>query len=152
MCAIWCQYAKGVIEKLTSKQAAKKLKEYVELEVFNNEWTLPVVQIYFDSKLSPRLSIGGNKRQKSYLFILDIRALDKGGQIDLTDWVEETINDGFDFYEYSTNSSQPTVVNKARNGYVSLDFISNLPLKLGDNVETFDKYRQNITISVTITQ
>lgn len=119
---------------------------------FNTDWNLPVIQLYCDSKLAPRLSIGSNKRQKSYLIVIDIRATNKGSQLDLTDWTEETINDGFIFYQYYKNPSQPTETNKVKMGYVSIDFVSNLPLNLGDGADLYDKYRQNITISATIAQ
>jgi hypothetical protein len=117
---------------------------------FSTNWNLPVISCYSDSKSYPRLSIGSNKREKSFLIIIDIRSLDRGSQSDLTNWVEETINEGFTFYEYSPNPVNPTEVTKNACGHVSVDFISNIPLQLGENVELFDKYRQNITLSVTI--
>lgn len=115
---------------------------------FNENWTLPVISIYADSKTSPRLSIGSNKRLKTFLLIIDIRSLDKGSQLDLTEWLEETINDGFVFYEYSPDGSGG--VNKVANGRVAIDFVSNIPLRLGEGVDLFDKYRQNITLSCSI--
>lgn len=117
---------------------------------FNDNWSLPVISLYSDSRLSPRLSIGSNLRQKSYLLILDIRALDVGSQQDLTDWLENTINDGFPFYEYSQNISDPENPNKIQTGYVSIEFVSNLPVRFGDTADLPDKYRQNITISCFI--
>lgn len=117
---------------------------------FNNDWTLPIITLYTDSRLAPRLTIGSNLRQKDYLIILDIRALDVGMQQDLTDWVETTINDGFPFYEYTPNLSDPDDPNKVQTGYASIEFISNLPIRFGDTAELSDKYRQNITISVFI--
>lgn len=118
--------------------------------VFNKNWNLPVISIYSDSKVTPRLSIGSNKRQKNYLTVIDIRALDKGSQMDLTDWLESKINNGFDFYEYSPNPSNPSSPIKVQNGHVSIDFVSNVPLRLGENAEFFDKYRQNISLNCWI--
>lgn len=115
---------------------------------FNENWTLPVISLYADTKTADRLSIGSNKRLNTFLLIIDIRTLDKGSQLDLTEWVQDTINNGFVFYEYTPDGSGG--VNKVANGRVSLDFVSNIPLRLGENVELFDKYRQNITVSCTI--
>lgn len=117
---------------------------------FNDNWSLPIITLYSDSKLSPRLSIGSNLRQKTYLLILDIRALDVGSQQDLTDWLEATINDGFPFYEYSQNLSDPNNPNRTQTGYVSIEFVSNLPVRFGDTADLPDKYRQNVTISCFI--
>jgi len=117
---------------------------------FNDDWTLPIITLYSDSRLSPRLSIGSNLRQKSFLLILDIRALNVGMQQDLTDWLEATINDGFPFYEYSQNLSDPDNPNKTQTGYASIEFVSNLPVRFGETAELPDKYRQNLTISCFI--
>lgn len=115
----------------------------------NADWELPVVSAYTDSRTAPRLSIGSNKRQKAYLLILDVRALDTGMQQDLVDLVMDKINDGFPYYTY-TPSGDPLNPTKVQTGYVSLQFISNIPLRLGDTVDMIDKFRQNITISCTI--
>ncbi len=117
---------------------------------FNSSWTLPIISAYVDSNTKPRLSIGSNKRQKAYLIIIDIRSLDKGSQLDLTDWLQDAINDGFVFNEYTPNPGDPLNPTIVVNGRVSIDFISNIPLRLGENVELFDKYRQNITLSCII--
>lgn len=116
---------------------------------FNDDWKLPVISLYADSRTAPRLSIGSNKRLNSYLLVLDIRALDIGMQQDLTDWVLATINDGFNYYEYEP-SGDPDNPDKTLTGYGSIDFISNVPVRLGDTVDMIDKYRQNITFSVVL--
>lgn len=117
---------------------------------FNESWELPIISVYADTKTAPRLSIGSNKRANTFLIIIDIRTLDKGSQLDLTEWMQDTINDGFVFYEYIPNPSDPSNPIKVANGKVSIDFISNIPLRLGENVDLFDKYRQNITLACII--
>lgn len=117
---------------------------------FNANWTLPIITLYSDSRSSPRLSVGSNLRLKTFLLIIDIRALDVGMQQDLTDWLETTINDGFPFYEYTPNGSDPLNPNKTRIGLASIEFISNLPVRFGETADLPDKYRQNITISCYI--
>lgn len=116
---------------------------------FNNEARLPLVTVYADSKNSERISIGSNLRAKTYLLAIDIRATDPGMQQDITDWVEEVINDGFPFYKYSP-SGNPLNPTKVQDGYTSVEFISNRPLRSGDNVESFEKFRQTIVIDVFI--
>lgn len=115
------------------------------------DWYLPNISVYSDSISSPRLSVGSNKRQDGYLLVIDIRACDIGSQLDLTDWVKLNINDGWDFYEWQPNSGSPDNPTKIKVGYVSFNFISNTPIRLGENIDIFDKYRQNITIDCTVT-
>jgi len=119
-------------------------------ETFNADWSLPTVSLYEDSELAPRGFIGNNRRIKDHLLIIDIRALDSRMRKDLTDWVTDTINDGFPFYEY-TQSGDPDNPNKVQTGYVRVDFLFNRPLRLGDTVDMVDKYRQNISINCGIT-
>jgi len=115
-----------------------------------DDWELPVITVYSDNVLSPRQCIGSNCRLNEYLIIIDIRALDIGMQLDLTDWVSNTINDGWNFYDYQPNNADPLNPIKTLAGYVSFDFVSNTSVRLGDNVDLFDRFRQNITISTYI--
>lgn len=117
---------------------------------FNDDWELPVISVYADTKTATRLSVGSNKRANTFLVIVDIRCLDKGTQLDLTEWLQETVNDGFIYYDYTPNPGNPSNPTKVANGRTSVEFISNIPLRLGENVELFDKWRQNITLSITI--
>lgn len=117
---------------------------------FNDDWELPVISVYVDTKTATRLSVGSNRRANTYLVIIDIRSLDKGSQLDLTEWVQETINDGAPFYVYTPNPGDPDNPTKVQNGIISVDFISNVSLRLGDGAEIWEKYRQNITLSCTI--
>lgn len=114
----------------------------------NRDWTLPIIQLYHDSKTLPRLELGSNKRLKQHLMILDIRADSGFNRDNLADWLEETINDGFPYYEYTPNGSNPT---KTQNGRVSFEFVSSTKVDLGDDVDIFDKYRYRITINCYIT-
>jgi hypothetical protein len=115
----------------------------------DDTWELPVISLYADQRLSPRGFVGSNLRLKSYLIILDIRALDTGMQQDLADWLEETINDGFPYFEYEP-SSDPLNPTATQKGYVSIDFLTNNAFHGGNNVDLLDKYRQNISISCVI--
>ena len=132
---------------LDQKGQPKAVTVHVGYE-FDTTLSLPCIQIYIDGKISPRLSVGSNLRLNSYLLIIDIRALDKGSQLDLTEWVTDLINDGFDVYNYAPNPSDPSNPIKTLMGYVNIDFVSNTPLNFGTSAEMYDKYRQNISISV----
>ena len=71
-------------------------------------------------------------------------------QNNLADWVEKTINNGLPYYEYEPNGNDVDNPLTVKRGYMSVQFVLNQPIRLGDNADTFEKYRQNITISITI--
>ena len=115
-----------------------------------DDWVLPVITVYVDNIVAPRSCIGSNGRLTEYLLIIDIRALDIGMQLDLTDWLTTTINDGWTFYDFQPNIVDPQNPIETVKGYVSFDYVSNLPIRLGDNVDLFDKFRQNITLNCCV--
>lgn len=114
------------------------------------DWNLPVISVYHDSRTAPRGFIGQNKRLKTHLMIIDVRALDDGMRSDLADWVGDTINDGFDFFNYSPDSNTPDTPNKSLVGKISIEFVTDTPLRGGDNDDEFDKFRHNISVNATI--
>lgn len=115
-----------------------------------DSWKLPNISVYMDTKTAIRSFIGNNKRLHTYLMIIDVRAFDDGMRSDLAEWVTDTINEGFDYYEYSPNSGSPDNPNKILAGKVSLEFISDTPLRTGQDADSFDRHRQNISVSLTI--
>lgn len=114
------------------------------------DWNLPVISFYLDNRLAPRSFVGNNKRIKTYLAIIDIRALDDGMRQDLADWIGDIINDGFDFYNYSPDSTNPDITNTVADGKVSVDFVTDTVITTGENVDIFDKYRHNISVNLQI--
>ena len=115
-----------------------------------DNWKMPVISIYLDTRTAPRFFIGGNKRFKSYLMIIDVRALDDGMRSDLVELLTDTINDGFDLFDYSPNPSDPFNPIKVLSGKVSVDFVTDVPIRSTENSNIYEKYRQNISISLTI--
>ena len=111
----------------------------------DDTWDLPCISFFEDSRQSPRGFIGSNKRIKTLLLIIDIRGLNDSQRSILTDWVEETINAGFTFYEY-TPSSDPDDPDRTEAGHVAVEFLSSLPVRI-DSADLMDKYRQRMNIS-----
>ncbi len=114
------------------------------------DWKLPNISVYLDTRTATRGFVGGNKRLKSYLMIIDIRALDDGMRSDLTEWVTDTINDGFDFFDYQPNSSDPDNPIKTLTGKASVEFVTDTPIRATADADAFDKYRHNISINISI--
>lgn len=114
-------------------------------KTLNKNWNLPLIQLYVDDKLLPRLEIGSNLRLKSYLILLEIRTLLPGQETDLADWVSEQLNNGCDYYTYSP-SADPDNPTKTFAGHINIDFQSSSSVNLGDDVDKFDKYRHRIVL------
>lgn len=115
-----------------------------------DDWKLPVIANYMSDKTAPRGFVGNNKRLKSYLMVIDVRALDDGMRSDLAEWLTDTINEGFDYYEYEPNPADPDNEIKTLSGKVSVEFITDSPIDAGIDADQFDKYRHNISVSLTI--
>ncbi len=119
-------------------------------EDYNKDWELPHVQVYADSKQKPRAELGSNKREKSYLIILDVRGRNNPERMNLADWVEDSINDGFTYYTYASDPANRDIPIKTDAGYVSFDYISSQKVNLGENVNLYDKWRYRISIRAWI--
>lgn len=115
-----------------------------------DDWKMPIISLYTDPKTSIRSFIGNNKRLDTYLMIIDVRALDDGMRGDLASWVTTAINDGFDFYDYTPGSGDVENPDKVLSGKASVNFVSDVPVRNTENSNIFDKWRQNISIQVTI--
>ena len=115
-----------------------------------DDWKMPVISIYMDTRTATRAFLGNNKRFKSYLMIIDVRALDDGMRSDLVELLTDTINDGFDLFNYSPNPSDPSNLIKVLSGRVSVEFVTDIPIRSTENTNIYEKYRQNISVSLTI--
>ena len=119
-------------------------------EMFDENWTLPTIQVYVDSKNLPRLELGSNKRLISYTVIIEVRATNPFERINLADWVETTINNGFTYYSYSANLSDPDNPQRVSEGHADLDFLSSGKVNLGENVSEYDRWRYRISFKTWI--
>ena len=136
------------MQLLDQNGVAQTVKVYAGRTV-NNSWSLPLIQVYLDSKPDlGRLEIGSNIRLKSHQIIIDIRTLLPGQETNLGDWVETVLNDGLTIYDYTPNSSNPEVPVKAELGYAHIDFISSMPVPSFDDADLFDKNRYRISFKL----
>jgi len=118
---------------------------------FENDWSLPCISIYVDSETAPRLEIGSNVRQDSQLMVIDIFATNEGERLDIANWVVNSINNGFPYYTYYFNASDPETPTKVAGRLTHIDFISNNRVNLGQTVDEIDNHRHKITVNVFTT-
>ena len=117
----------------------------------DNDWTLPCITVYVDSETAPRLEIGSNIRNDAQIIIIDIFATNEGERLDLAKWVTDVINDGFRYYAYSPNVSNPEAPIKVAGRLMQIDFLSNNRVNLAQTVSEIDNHRHNITINAYTT-
>ena len=118
----------------------------------DDNWTLPCISLYVESETLERFEIGSNKRDDRQLIIIDIYATNEGERLDLAKWLIDTINDGWRYYTYSYNSSNPESPTKVAGGWTSVDFLENTRVTLGQNIDIWDAHRQRISINVWISE
>lgn len=116
----------------------------------DNTWTIPCITISFDIETNTRLEIGSNLRDDRYLIILDIYATNEGERLDLAKWLRDSLEDGFRYYSYTYNISNPDSPTKVAGGLVNVDFLTNTRVDLGQNVDTVDAHRHRISIQTWI--
>lgn len=117
----------------------------------NSDWSLPLIQLYFDdTPINRDFEIGSNLKEKEYLFIIDIRCLLPGQEINLGQWVEDTLNNGFIYYTYQPNVADVMNPLKTQAGYVDVKFITSKPLDFGIDADLYDKYRYRLAIQCWI--
>lgn len=114
------------------------------------DWGMPNISVYLDTRTAPRGFVGNNRRLKTYLMFIDVRALDDGMRADLVEWASDVINEGFDVYDYTPNAGDPENPNKVLSGKASVVFVTDTPLRNTPNAELFEKFRHNISVNVTI--
>jgi hypothetical protein len=138
------------LQLLDVNGVAKTVNVYAGREL-NENWHLPLIQVYLDSKPDAnRLEIGSNKRLRSFQMIIDIRTLLPGQEANLADWVEEQINNGVTIYDYTPNPSNPDAPTKTQLHHGRVDFVTSLPVLSYDDSDVYDKNRYRITIKVWI--
>lgn len=118
----------------------------------DQSWTIPIIAVYIDGENSPeRLEIGSNRRARTYLLIIDVFANNEGERLDIAAWITNKLKDGFRYYSYSPNLSNPESPTKTEGGLANIEtFISNTRVDLGQDVNAFDAHRHRISFEVWI--
>ena len=116
----------------------------------SNTWTLPRIVIDNDSDQDPRAELGSNKRFVTPLIIIDIHARNAFERNMISSWVKNEINDGFEYYKYSSDPTERDVPLKTQTGHVSFDYVSSQKVRLGDDVNDYDKWRYRISIKAWV--
>lgn len=116
----------------------------------DDNWTLPCISLYMESETLERFELGSNNRDVRELIIIDIFATNEGERLDLSKWLVNAINDGWRYYSYTYNSSNPELPTKTAGGLVNVNFLTNTRVNLGQNIDESDAHRHRVSINVWI--
>jgi len=115
----------------------------------DSDWTYPCITVYQESEdLTSRLYIGSNKRDEKDLMIIEIYATNDKERKYLAKWLSDTINDGWQYYTYAVNPSNPESPLKTIGDWVNVDFLTNNKVKLGQNISEIDANRHRVSVNV----
>ncbi|HUU88098.1 MAG TPA: hypothetical protein VMX17_10145 [Candidatus Glassbacteria bacterium] len=150
----------------TTKNLINSLKYYLDTEISSDSvtdnagdvipvrigrkdddnWTLPCIAIYKDDETNEKIFIGSNQTDDRRLIVIDLFAEDEGQREDVADWLVTKLTDGWRYYTYTVNINTPLNPSKIAAGWVSIDFLTNTRVNLGQNVSLFDQNRHRITV------
>ena len=110
---------------------------------------LPVIAIELSNVNTNRREVGSTTLLNDYIINIDIFATSNGQRIDLAHYISNKLKDGCVYYEHSQTSGDPETLTRIANGRVFVtDYLSNIKVNVGAEVDKYDKYRNFISISV----
>ena len=111
----------------------------------------PVICVMLNETDYNRNELGSTAYRPTYVFTIDIFAKSDAQRIDLSDYIMDTLNSGWTYYEVSQSSGSNRTLVYTDAGRVRIDGImDNVKVDLGEMGDIKDKYRQSIVITVTV--
>ena len=111
--------------------------------------SLPVVCVRLFDEESFRKEIGSTTFRHQYSIIIDIFATSDGQRIDLADFILSSLEDVWTYNEYSHNPANPEVLTTAATSKIRLLRLeTNNKVDFGEEVDSYDRFRQNIVVRV----
>lgn len=124
------------------------------IKSFTNAYksALPVVCIRLTNTYNRRKEIGSTDLLNDYTITIDIFASSDGLRLDLSDYIVNKLKDSWVYYEHSQTSGAPetlTRTNGNKRVYVK-NFLANYKLDFGEEVDSYDRFRHFIQVSLRI--
>ncbi|MGD2072060.1 MAG: hypothetical protein PVG65_01035 [Candidatus Thorarchaeota archaeon] len=144
-----CDFLTSQLASYTDIAGNSLTIKVAEKDERNPDWSLPLVTLYFDNENSTTPFISSFKRDDLQVIIIDIYALTKPDRLDIAKLIVDTINDGWVYYDYADNPSDPDNPTKVENRRINIqNFLENTRVDLGQNVDAYDQHRHRISINV----
>lgn len=117
--------------------------------------SLPVICLSAENTTYEKIQIGDNSFERRVMVIVDLFCENTGQKLDLKDSIVAILKDGCPYYEYETAKSGRTsiVQEKTQNGRIRIINITDEPVNFAvdkDKLATHDKFRQRLTLEITL--
>lgn len=112
------------------------------------EASLPVVCIRLLNTNPIPKEIGTTTRMNQFGLVIDIFAKNDGQRLDLASFITDQLNEGFVYYEHTKDSGAETLSTVANGRVRLLDYTQNTRLDFGEDVDTHDKHRHVISVTL----
>lgn len=117
--------------------------------VYAKDVNLPIVCVRLSDTNSTRKEVGATTLEDRYLLIIDIFATSDGQRLDMSYYIKDKLKEGWTHNDYSHSSGNNEVLTATSNGRDFItDWIGDVKIDFGENVDTKDKFRQTISIRV----
>ncbi len=117
--------------------------------VYAKDIELPIVCVRLSDTNSFRKEIGNVDLEERYLLIIDMFVTSDAMRLDMADYIVQKLKSGWIYYDHAHASGDNTEITRVAGGRCHVtDWITNARIDLGDNVDTKDRYRHNISIRV----
>jgi hypothetical protein len=117
-------------------------------QVYAKDVSLPIVLVLLIDTTVSRREIGANTLEYVYLLTIDIFAENDGARLDMADYVVDKIKGGWIHYDHERLSGVSGLSRFPNGRDTIVEFITNARVNAGETVDTKDKYRHTITVSV----
>lgn len=114
---------------------------------FDDSWNLPIVALRETTVIAPVIFVGTTKTDRTYLVVIDIFCQNETQKKNFTAWLRDKLEPGFPYYEWVPNGNTPA---KTLKGTVSVSFVTDTEVNLGEDASDIDKYRHRISVNCQI--
>jgi hypothetical protein len=112
---------------------------------------IPVICVILDDTSYQRKELGATLYRETYMITIDIYASSDGMRLDLSDWLLNTLNAGWTYYQISLDSGNNRQISYTEAGRCRInEILSNTKVDLSPMGDVKEKFRQNIVINVTV--
>ena len=123
------------------------VKTFTALEKASN----PVICVMLDNTNYTREELGSTGYMETYIFTIDIYASSDGQRVDLSDYLINKLISGWTYYTVELQSGGGRTLQYTSAGRCRIDrILSNDKINLGSFGDAKERYRQNISIAVTV--
>jgi hypothetical protein len=116
---------------------------------YDNAVEVPIICVRLASTNNARLELGATTLENRYMLMFDIFSKSDAQRVDLSDYIVEKLKDGWAYKAYSHVSGDKSQIVGVADGRIFVtDWLTNMKVDYGENVDPKDRYRHTISVLV----